>query len=65
MAMDDRKYSPFDKGDPVTYNNLTGVVNFICDRYITITTRNGKHKSQDTNLVVFNDNWDEVQPVCK
>ena len=59
------KYSPFDKGEPVSYNGLDGVINFVCERYVTITTRYGETKDRDTNLVVFKEYWNNIQSFCK
>ena len=55
----------FDKDDPVEYHGMHGLVNFVCDQYITITTKRGKHKSQDTNVVVFRQFWDKVHPLSE
>jgi hypothetical protein len=53
----------FDKDDPVEYHGMEGLVNFVCEQYITITTKRGPHKSQDTNVVVFRQFWDRVHPL--
>jgi hypothetical protein len=63
--MTPEKYSPFDKGDVVSYNGHDGVINFVCERYVTITTRYGETKDRDTNLVVFTEHWNDIQSTCK
>ena len=55
----------FDKDDPVEYHGMHGLVNFVCEQYITITTKRGQHKSQDTNVVVFRQFWDKVHPLSE
>lgn len=55
----------FDKDDPVEYNGMNGLVNFVCEQYITITTKRGPHKSQDTNVVVFRQFWNKVHSLSQ
>lgn len=48
------------EGQQISYNNMTGMVNFICDDYITMTVSKGKHKAQDCNLLIYRKEWNKV-----
>ena len=63
--MQHQNIQQFDKDDPVEYNGMHGLVNFVGDQYITITTKRGEHKSQDTNVVVFRQFWNSVHPLSE
>ena len=63
--MQQQNVQQFDKDDPVEYNGMHGLVNFVGDQYITITTKRGPHKSQDTNVVVFRQFWNSVHPLSE
>jgi len=52
----------FESGSAVYYNNLCGVVNFVCDQYITITISRGAHKAQDCNILVYRNQFQNIIP---
>jgi len=47
-------------GEKVHYKKLFGTVNFVCANYITILVREGKHKSQDINVLVYPEDYENV-----
>jgi hypothetical protein len=51
----------FYQGLPVRYKDHIGVVEFLCDQYITICVRRMNHKSKDVCLLVYQSQWKEVQ----
>jgi hypothetical protein len=51
----------FYKGLNVKYKDHVGVVEFMCDQYITICIRRLEHKSKDVCLLVYQSQWKEVQ----
>lgn len=53
--------SNFYSGLEVRYKQHTGFVDFICDKYITVCIRQSDHKSKNVCLLVYNDQWKEVQ----
>lgn len=53
----------FSPGLEVYYKNIFGVVNFICDTYITITVVKGEHPRFDVNILVHKENWKQVKLV--
>ena len=50
----------FKTGTQVFYKQFSGVVNFVHKKYITITISRGEHKSNDCNIVVFADQFENV-----
>lgn len=52
----------FDTGTHVYYKNLKGIINFVCEQYITITVSKGVHKSQDCNVLVYRSQYENVIP---
>jgi hypothetical protein len=53
--------STFYKGLNVKYRDHIGVVEFICEQYITICIQRLEHKSKDVCLLVYQSQWKEVQ----
>ena len=51
----------FYKGLNVKYKDHVGVVEFMCDQYITICIQRLEHKSKDVCLLVYQPQWKEVQ----
>lgn len=50
----------FSEGLEVTYRNYHGIINFISEKYITITIKSGNLPINDVNILVFRENWNEV-----
>jgi hypothetical protein len=50
----------FTPGEKVYYKGLSGTVNFVCSKYITILVKKGEHKSLDVNVLVHPENYDNV-----
>jgi hypothetical protein len=42
----------FTKGLEVYYDGMYGIVDFICDQYITVCVRKLEHRSQDICILV-------------
>jgi hypothetical protein len=51
----------FYQGLNVKYRDHVGVVEFICDQYITICIKRLEHRSKDVCLLVYPQDWKEVQ----
>lgn len=51
----------FYKGLNVKYKDHIGVVEFISDQYITICIKRLEHKSKDVCLLVYPQQWKDVQ----
>lgn len=51
----------FSKGLEVFYRNNVGVINFVDDLYITITVSFGEYRSNDVNILVYRQNWNEIR----
>jgi hypothetical protein len=51
----------FYSGLDVKYRDHVGVVEFICDQYITICIKRLEHRSKDVCLLVYPQDWKEVQ----
>ena len=53
----------FYEGLHVRYNDHVGFVNFVCDKYITICIKTYEHRSRDVCLLVYPQQWKNVQLV--
>lgn len=53
----------FVEGITVSYKKITGVIAFVCEKYISILVRKGQHKSHDVRVVVHNSDFDLIQPL--
>ena len=53
--------STFYKGLNVKYNDHIGVVNFVCEKYITICIKTYEHRSRDVCLLVYSSQWKDVE----
>ena len=53
--------STFYSGLNVRYKNHIGVVNFVCEKYITVCIKTYEHRSRDVCLLVYPDQWKQVQ----
>lgn len=51
-----------EEGTEVIYNNISGVVSFISNKYISILISQGKHRSQDVKIVVYRENFNDIIP---
>jgi hypothetical protein len=51
----------FYSGLSVKYRDNVGVVDFVCEKYITICINQLEHKSRDVCLLVYPQQWKEVQ----
>jgi hypothetical protein len=51
----------FYEGLNVRYRDHVGFVNFVCDKYITICINQLEHRSRDVCLLVYPQQWKEVQ----
>lgn len=50
----------FIEGQQISYHGMTGLVNFVCDQYITMLVRKGEHRAQDCNLIVYPTHYKDV-----
>jgi hypothetical protein len=51
----------FYKGLNVKYKDHVGVVEFMCDQYITICIQRLEHKSKDVCFLVYQSEWKNVE----
>jgi hypothetical protein len=51
----------FYNGLEVRYKDHEGVINFICEKYITISIEKYDHKSKDVSLLIYQSEWKQVQ----
>jgi hypothetical protein len=51
----------FYSGLGVRYKNNEGFVDFICENYITVCINKLEHKSKDVCLLVYRNEWKDVQ----
>ena len=51
----------FYEGLNVRYKDHIGVVDFICDKYITICLGQSEYRSKDVCILVYLSQWKEVQ----
>jgi hypothetical protein len=51
----------FYQGLHVKYKDHVGVVEFICDQYITICIRRMDHRSKDVCFLVYQSQWKDVE----
>jgi len=51
----------FVKGLTVNYNSITGVIDFITEKSISILIRKGKHRSQDVKVVVYASDFSKIE----
>lgn len=53
----------FYNGLEVRYKDNIGVINFICEKYITICMEDADHKLKDVSLLVYRNRWKDVRLV--
>ena len=53
--------STFYSGLRVKYRDHVGVVNFVCEKYITVCIKTFEHRSKDVCLLVYPNEWKDVQ----
>jgi hypothetical protein len=53
--------STFYSGLRVKYRDHVGVVHFVCEKYITICIQTFEHKSRDVCILVYSNQWNEIQ----
>ena len=53
--------STFYSGLKVKYGDHVGVVDFVCEKYITICIQQLEHRSKDVCLLVYPQQWKNVQ----
>ena len=51
----------FYSGLNVKYKDHIGVVDFVCEKYITICIDKLEHRSKDVCLLVYQPQWKDVQ----
>ena len=51
----------FYRGLEVKYKDHIGVVEFMCDQYITICINRLEHKSKDVCFLVYQSQWKNVE----
>ena len=51
----------FYSGLNVKYKDHIGVVDFVCEKYITICIDKLEHRSKDVCLLVYPQHWKDVQ----
>jgi hypothetical protein len=51
----------FYQGLDVKYRDHVGVIEFICDQYITICINRLEHRSKDVCLLVYQPQWKQVE----
>jgi hypothetical protein len=53
----------FVEGTSVSYKDIIGVVSFCCKGYVSILIKEGKHRSQDVNVVVYESDFKHIRHV--
>ena len=53
----------FTEGLLVTYKNHTGVIRFISNQYVTICVETYEHKVRDVCMLVYPDQWKDIEIV--
>lgn len=51
----------FSEGVEVKYRNSYGTINFISEKYVTITIKSGDRPVHDVNILVFKEHWHEIK----
>ena len=51
----------FYKGLDVKYKDHVGVVEFMCEQYITVCIRRMDHKSKDVCFLVYASQWEDIE----
>ena len=51
------------EGTTVSYKSITGTIAFVSDQSISILVRKGRHKAQDVRVVVYNSDFNLIQPI--
>ena len=51
----------FYSGLDVKYKQQVGFIDFVCEKYITICIKTFEHKSKNVCLLVYPQQWKEVQ----
>jgi len=54
----------FSEGLHVRYRQHTGHVHFICEDYITICIHTNNHPLKDVCILVYPNQWDDVELLC-
>lgn len=50
----------FAEGTEVIYKEITGVIAFTSEQYISILVNKGGHRSQDVRVVVYNSDFNKI-----
>lgn len=51
----------FSEGLNVKYRGTYGEINFLSEKYLTLTIRKGTFPVNDVNILIFRENWDEIE----
>ena len=51
----------FYSGLDVKYKEQVGFIDFVCEKYITICIKTFEHRSRDVCLLVYPQQWKDVQ----
>jgi hypothetical protein len=51
----------FYNGLEVRYKTDIGIVDFICEKYVTVCISKLEHKSKDVCLLVYQNEWKEIE----
>jgi hypothetical protein len=49
------------KGTYVRYKIHTGIINFVCNRYVTLIIKKGDHRSNDVEILIYPDNFKFIE----
>ena len=50
----------FLEGTQVSYKDHTGIISFYSEQSLSILIQQGKHKSQDVKIVVYRENFKDI-----
>ena len=53
----------FTEGIPVKYKNCTGVIEFVCDEYVTVCIETYDDKFRSVCMLVYSDEWKDIEIV--
>jgi len=59
------KFDEIIEGAEVSYHHLTGTIRFVSHSYITLCVQTFPEKVRDTCLLIYPDQWKDLQLISK
>jgi hypothetical protein len=51
----------FSEGLNVKYRDTYGIINFLSEKYLTLTVKKGTVPANDVNILIYKENWEEIK----